>query len=311
MTLKKKPKAVCLGGGTGLPIVLRSLEGIARRVSIVNMVDDGRSTGLLRRRYGLPAIGDLRNSLVELAQEREFAQAFNFRFEYGPLAPHSAGNVLLAAYLILNSNNVMSMVECFSRVLKIDGKVVPACLEPIILAAETKYGKIVRGQVNVSHTRGIKRVWVEPAVKAAPEAVDEIEKADYIIIAPGSLYSSILAVLLTGEIGKKVLESRAKKIWIMNVANERNETFRYRARDYVAAIKEHFSDFYVDYLLFSKPPKKFTKPARLVKLDMEELKAVSRNLIISDFVDENEPEKHDFRKLRRALKKIIKAEGIN
>jgi len=311
VTLKRKPKVACLGGGTGLPVVLRSLEGIAQRVSIVNMVDDGRSTGLLRRRYGLPAIGDLRNSLVELARERELAQAFNFRFEYGPLAPHSAGNILLAAYLIQNNNNVMSMVDCFSRVLKTDGRVIPACQEPIILVGETKNGRKVRGQVNVSHTRGIKRVWIEPAVKATPEAIEAIEEADYIIIAPGSLYSSILAVLLTGEIGKRVLESKAKKIWIMNVANERNETFRYRARDYVAAIRGHFSDFYVDYLLFSKPPKKFTKLVRLVKLDIEELKTVSRKLIISDFVNEDEPEKHDDKKLRQALKKIFRLEGIS
>jgi uncharacterized cofD-like protein len=305
----RKPRVVALGGGTGLPIVLRALAGLAQRIAIVNMVDDGRSTGLLRRRYGLPAIGDLRNSLVELASEREFARSMNFRFEYGPLAPHPAGNVLLAAFLLQNGNDVERMIDCFSRVLKLDGMVIPACEHQIQLIGETRNGRIVRGQVNVSHTRGIQRVWVEPEVPATGAALEEIKKADYIVIAPGSLYSSILAVLVTGELGRSVFNSGAKKIWVMNVANERNETFRYRARDYVAALKNHFKDFYVDYLLFSRPPKKFTKPSRLVKLDIEDLKSVSRNLIIGDFVDEYEPEKHDYKKLRRIFKRIFRTEG--
>lgn len=305
MTSRKKAKIVSLGGGTGLPVVLKALENLGERIAVVNMVDDGRSSGILKKRYGIPPVGDLRNSLAAMARNRELAEVFNFRFEYGPLYPHPVGNIVLAAHFITSKGEINESVRFFSSLLRVDGKVFPACNEIVELVAETRNGRIVRGQVNVSHTRGIRKVWLEPQVDANREVIRELMSCDYIVIAPGSLYSSIIPVLITGEIGKCLTDSPAKKIWIFNVANERNETFMYGSKDYVEAMKRHVRGFHVDYLLFSRPPKKFTNPHRLVKLNMKELESVSRNVIIGDFVDGSDPHIHDYRKLRKVLKQII------
>ncbi|MCX7832307.1 MAG: YvcK family protein [Actinobacteria bacterium] len=309
--MPKRPKIVCLGGGTGLPIVLKSLEGFGERVAIVNMVDDGRSSGILRKRYGVPPVGDLRNSLIALATNKEIAEIFDFRFEKGPLSPHSVGNIVLAAHMLLKKSCIKDTLSFFSKLLDLEGKVIAACEEIVELVALTKRNELIKGQVNVSRTRGIRKVWLEPNVEASKEALQYIENADYLIIAPGSLYSSILPVLLTGSIGESFLNSRAVKIWVFNVANERNETFSYRSRDYVQAMRRHFEKFRVNYILFAKQPKKFTKPYRLVKLDINELEEVSDKVIIGDFVNDDEPNLHDFKKLREVWKKIILQEVGN
>lgn len=311
MILPKRPKIVCLGGGTGLPVVLKSLEGFGERVAIVNMVDNGRSSGILRKRYGIPPVGDLRNSLIALASNKEIAEIFDFRFEHGPLSPHSVGNILLSAYMLLKKSCIKETLSFFSKLLNIDGKVIAACEELVELMALTKRNELIKGQVSVSRTRGIKRVWLEPNVQASEAALHEIENADYLIISPGSLYSSILPVLLTGSIGESFLKSNAVKIWVFNVANERNETFSYSSRDYVQAMKRHFEKFRVNYILFAKRPKKFTKPYRLVKLDISELEKVSDKVIIGDFVKDDEPNLHDSKKLRKVWKKIILQEVGN
>lgn len=305
MTLQRKPKAVCIGGGTGLPVILKALESLCYRVAVVNMVDDGRSSGILRRKYRIPPVGDLRNSLVELAGEKELAEIFNYRFDHGPLYPHPVGNIVIAAYLVSRKEKVSKALKFFSDLLKIDGKVLPACDEIVELVALTKKNRVVRGQVNVSHTRGIQRVWLEPPVKASSEVLKEIETADYIVIAPGSLYSSILPVFMTGEIGERFKASKAKKIWVFNLANEKNETYMYRSRDYVKAMKMHVNGFKVDYVLVARQPKKFTKPYRLVKLNIKDFEEVSSFVWIDDFVNENEPFVHDHTKLKAVFKKII------
>lgn len=305
MTLEKKPKIVCLGGGTGLPVVLRSLAGLGERVAIVNMVDDGRSSGILRKRYKIPPVGDLRNSLIELATNRELADLLKFRFNYGPLSPHPVGNIMMAAYLLSNNNSLKKLVNFFSKTLSIDGKVLPMCDEVVELVGQTRKNNIVRGQVRVSRTRGIKKVWLEPQVEANREAVVELEKADYLVIAPGSLYSSILPVLITPGIKEKFLDSKAIKIWVFNVANEKNETFMYRAKDYIRAMKTHLGDFKVDFVLFSKAPKAFSKPYRLVKLDIKELEGIARQVIIEDLANEKEPGTHDALKLKVVFEQIF------
>lgn len=305
MTSQRKAKIVSLGGGTGLPIVLKALENLGERIAVVNMVDNGRSSGILKKRYGIPPVGDLRNSLAALARNKGLAEVFNFRFEHGPLYPHPVGNIILAAHFITSGRDISESVRFFSHLLRTDGKVLPACNEIVELVAETRNGRTVKGQVNVSHTRGIRRVWVEPEVEANSEVVKELMECDYIVIAPGSLYSSIISVLVTGKIGECFTRSPARKIWVFNVANERNETFMYSSKDYVEAMKRHVSGFQVDFLLFSTPPKKFTNPHRLVKLNMKELEGISRNVIIDDFVDSGDPNIHDHKKLRKVFKQII------
>lgn len=312
MISQKKPKVVCLGGGTGLPVVLNSLKNRAQLSAIVNMVDDGRSSGILRRRYSVPPVGDLRNSLVALAKNKKLARVMSYRFERGPLSPHPVGNIMLVSAVLLfrkeDNSGVQDAVNLFSELLEVEGKVIPVCSEQVELVGMTAKGRVVRGQVNVSHTRGIKKVWVEPELKAEKEAAEEVKKADFIIVCPGSLYSSILPVLITGGLYDVFKKSNAKKIWIMNLANERNETYRYSTDDYVKAFKRHFGDFRFDYVICQKPLKKFTEFKRLVKLNIEGLSEISDRIIIEDVADNKNPWIHDPKKLAKVLGRIISRE---
>lgn len=313
MISRKKPNVVCLGGGTGLPAVLSSLRGRTNLFAVVNMVDDGRSSGILRRRYSVPPVGDLRNSLVALSKNKKLSEIMSYRFERGPLAPHSVGNIMLVSSILMfqeqGKQGIRETVRLFSEFLSIEGKVIPSCEEQVELIGLTSKGKIVRGQVNVSHTRGIKKVWIEPQVEASPEAYEAIKLADYIVISPGSLYSSILPVLITGGIGELVKKSAAKKIWILNLTNERNETYRYTSDDYIRALKLHLGNIKIDYIICQQPSKKFTELKHLVKLNYEGLKQIAEEVIITDVADDGNPRIHDSLKLRKVFQRIFKKEG--
>jgi uncharacterized cofD-like protein len=313
VTSRKKPNIVCLGGGTGLPAVLISLKGRANLIAVVNMVDDGRSSGILRRRYSVPPVGDLRNSLIALSKNTKLSKIMGYRFEKGPLAPHSVGNIMLVSAITMfredGRQGIRETVKLFSELLDIEGKVIPSCEEQVELVGLTSKGRIVRGQVNVSHTRGISKVWIEPDVKASSEAYEAVKHADYIIICPGSLYSSILPVLMTGGLGEALKSSSSKKIWILNLTNERNETYRYTSDDYIRALKRHLGDINLDYVICQRPSKKFTELRHLVKLNYEGLHQIATEVIVSDVADEKNPRVHDPLKLRKVFSVILKKEG--
>ncbi len=311
MISTKKLNLVCIGGGTGLPVVLKAIEKLGKRTAIVNMVDDGRSTGILRRRYNLPSVGDLRNSLVALAKDKEVARILNYRFEYGPLAPHTAGNIMMAADLLSRNDGPEALresIKFLSRLLKVDGRVLPVADEPLDLVGETKKGNIVRGQIKVSHTRGIKRIWVEPEVNVSADVIRSLEEADFIIISPGSLYSSIIATLISGKLFQHVFSSKAKKIFIMNIMNERNETYRYKSSDYLRALELHFGNFRFDYIICALMLPNFANLKKFVKLQPEFVYKYTDNLIIEDVANIENPKIHDVRKLRKVIKDIIRTE---
>ncbi|HEV8585508.1 MAG TPA: uridine diphosphate-N-acetylglucosamine-binding protein YvcK [Methylomirabilota bacterium] len=269
--LRRNLQVVALGGGTGLPVVLRGLKaelfptGPAwvrtmdprRLTAIVTVADDGGSSGRLRRAYRIPAAGDVRNCLVALSDGNPvLARLFDFRFggEAEP-AGHSLGNLILTALSQLGGG-FDDAVEQGGRLLTIQGQVVPATVQQVTLRAEFADGTSVEGESRLAEARGrIRRIHLEPAgARALPQALAALDAADLIVIGPGSLYTSLLPVLLVREIADAIAHSRARVVLVVNLMTEPGETDRYTAVDHLDAIRAHVPDLRIhDALLNSTP----------------------------------------------------------
>ncbi len=238
-------RIVCIGGGTGLSVLLRGLKTYTDNLSaVVSVADDGGSSGRLRRDLGIIPPGDLRNCIAALADaEPLMTRLFQYRFPEGSgngLEGHSFGNLFLVAM----SDVAGSMEEAIHetvRVLAVRGKILPSTLENIRLAATTADGERIRGESSITEAgRRIAHLNLEPRHPAAyPETLNAIRNADLIVVGPGSLLTSVLPNLLVPDIRLAFQESDAMKLYISNVATQHGETDHFSVQDHVRVITEH------------------------------------------------------------------------
>ena len=211
-------RIVALGGGTGLPAVLRGLrplasdEDVSALTAVVTMTDDGGSSGRLRRTRGLPPPGDVRNCLVALAEEEDLlAGLFQHRYSGSEeLGGHTVGNLILAA-LAERSGSFLKAVETFSRVLRTAGRILPATEDDVVLEAELEDGSSLIGETQIASCgRTIRRVALRPrSVTPTPGVLESIRAADLIVLGPGSLFTSLLPNLVVDGVGRALRETRA------------------------------------------------------------------------------------------------------
>ncbi|MCA1319628.1 YvcK family protein [Bacillus tianshenii] len=256
MSRSKLPKIVILGGGTGLPVLLRGLKHYDVDITaIVTVADDGGSSGRLRDELHIPPPGDVRNVLAALSDVEPLVEdLFQHRFQAGNgLSGHSLGNLLLAAMTTITGDFVHAIRE-MSKVLNVRGKVLPAANQSVVLHAEMEDGTVISGESKIPYSgKKIKRVFLTPEnVEPLRESVEEIRKADLIIVGPGSLYTSILPNLLVPKIGEAVCESDAKKVYICNVMTQAGETLDYTASDHVKALYDHLGCPFIDTILVNE-----------------------------------------------------------
>lgn len=249
----RKPSIVVIGGGTGLSTLLRGLKKYPFDITaIVTVADDGGSSGRLRDDYDIPPPGDIRNVIAALSDTEPLVeQMFQYRFSQSKdLQGHSLGNLMLTALTDITGDFNHAIAE-ISKVLKVHGKVIPAANKKITLHAELTDGTFIEGESKIPNaTSPIKRVFLVPNdVKPLPEAVREIEKADFILIGPGSLYTSIIPNLLVKEIGDALVHAKGRKIYICNLMTQKGETIHYRAADHVQAIFDHVRKPCLDAIL--------------------------------------------------------------
>ncbi|GER65944.1 gluconeogenesis factor [Weizmannia acidilactici] len=248
-----KPKITIIGGGTGLPVLLRGLKKYPVEISaIVTVADDGGSSGRIRHEMDIPAPGDIRNVLAALSDvEPLLEKMFQHRFETGDeLSGHSLGNLIIAALTSITGDFVHAVKE-LSKVLNVRGKVLPSANQSVVLHAEMEDGSIVSGESKIPFSgKKIKRVFLTPEViKPLPETLEAIHEADLIVIGPGSLYTSILPNLMVPGLGEAVCNARAKKVYVCNLMTQAGETLHYTASDHVAAIHEHMGSACIDTIL--------------------------------------------------------------
>jgi uncharacterized cofD-like protein len=250
------PKIVVIGGGTGTFEILGGLKTYTSNLTaLVSMADDGGSTGVLRDEYGVLPPGDIRKCLIALARVPEMRDLFNYRYKDGSLAGHSFGNIFLSTVEKM-TGNFTEAIELADKVLNIAGRVLPVTLDNVALVIEEEGGRITRGQSKLNEDIVFEtqrpQIRLEPDAHITPESREAILQADLVVIAPGSLYGSLAAVLVVNGVAEALVESKAKKIYICNLVNEYGQTDGFKVHDYAAEIERFLHNrVTLDYVLYN------------------------------------------------------------
>jgi uncharacterized cofD-like protein len=314
---------VAAGGGTGLPRVLAGLAGgvEAERerpvdvTAIVTTADDGGSSGELRRAYGLPAPGDVRNCLVALSRgTNALAMAFQHRFAgEGGVAGHTVGNLVLAA-LAERLGDFGLAVEEAARMLGVRGRVVPGSVAPAELVAHLADGRLVRGESALARASSrIEQVRLAQPVDAPRAAVEAVLSADVVVLGPGSLYSSVIASVLARGLPEALRATAATRVLVVNLFTEPGETDGTSAADQLRALRRHLGDV-VDVALAHRGPlpsgmvaAQAARGASPVRLDRAALEGLGAVPVTADLLAGGDAARHDPAKLARALLSIARA----
>lgn len=245
--MAKKWNIVIIGGGHGQATICRGVKNIrnAEISAIVTVADDGGSTGRLRRQFHIPAMGDIRNVMIALAEsETMLSNLMDYRFEdptgaEKDVSGHNLGNLILTA-MTQQCGSFLEAVQTIGKVLRVKGEIIPATTQVISLYARMYDGVIVKGEANIPNiSNHIKEVFYNQEVKATPEAVRAIRKADLIIYGIGSVYTSILPNVIIPEIRAALEKTRAKRVYFCNAMTQPGETDGYSVEDHVQALKDH------------------------------------------------------------------------
>ena len=253
--LSKGPNIVAIGGGTGLSTLLKGLKSYSSNISaIVTVSDDGGSSGLLRKQLGVQPPGDIRNCLAALSNEEPIlTRLFQYRFSGGSgLEGHSFGNLFLSALTTI-TGSLEKAVQASSRVLSVQGQVIPATGIDVMLWAELENGEKIFGESLIGKSKKpISRIGCLPENPSAlPTALDAIKEADLIILGPGSLYTSLLPNLLVPEIVESLLRNDAPKIYISNLMTQPGETDGLDVYRHIKSIEKQLSNFGVNKRIFN------------------------------------------------------------
>ncbi len=299
------PRIVALGGGTGLPLLLRIFVALGYEPSaIVTMADDGGSSGRLRKELGIVPPGDVRNCLAALASEDEryFAEMMSYRFTAGEgLEGHALGNLIIAALCDMAGSFEQAVKE-LERHLDVKGRVLPSTFENIELHGLDRAGNLIQGQESLATSSiAIDEVYLTPRCpQANPEALKVLEEADYIFVSPGSLYTSIIPNLLVDGIAQAIRASKATVIYVCNVANMRGETTGFSSIDHVHALAAHGLKGRLDKVVLASDG---------IDSDCQSVAAILKSEgiepLIFELADDINPNRHSFEKLRSALGQVM------
>ena len=312
---------VTIGGGTGTYTVLTALKKYSpqplRLHAIVSMADDGGSTGILRDQYGVLPPGDIRQALVALAPGSLVSNLFNYRFETGSLQGHNCGNIVLAAMEKITGTFTLAVSEA-SRILDIQGEVIPVTLDNIRLHAELEDGIIIKGETNIDIPRTpfpakIKNIWLSPEAHINPRAQEIIRAADLIVIGPGDLYTSVLPNFMVQGVVRAINKSKATKVYISNLMTKHGETRGFRGENFAGKILEYLGSQGVDFMVFNnqRPSPTILKKYREEQAEFVEppyqLSVVGKRPVnvLADLLTDGDLIRHDESKLGALITSLI------
>jgi uncharacterized cofD-like protein len=309
------PRIVCIGGGTGMPTVLRGLKHhTANITAIVTVGDDGGSSGRLRREHGILPPGDFRNNIVALAEvEPLMSRLFQYRFGEGSaLGGHSFGNLFVLAMTGITGSFEHALRET-TRVLAVQGLILPSTLEDVEICAEFEDGSEVCGESRIPEIgKPVRRLYLRPQHPAAqPEAVSAILEADLIVLGPGSLYTSMVPNLLVEGIAKALIQSDGLKVYVCNVATQPGETDGYNVEAHVDALARHLPgqanplDVVIAPL---HPDAAATLEPGIALVKAGPLRLTHPRVVVEDVVRDDLPLRHDPDKLARVLMRVYEEE---
>ncbi len=313
---ERGPRIVVIGGGHGLSTLLRGLKQFtANLTAIVTVADDGGSSGRLRDSMGVLPPGDIRNCLAALSDDEDLiTQLFQYRFgsDGGTFDGHSFGNLFITALTELTGSFEEAVAES-GRVMGVSGQVLPSTLNDVQLVADKTLPMVagdvrVHGESRIPTVQGkVRRVWLEPNNPPGfPSAVRAILQADMIVIGPGSLYTSILPNLLVPDIAAALRATPAFRVFVCNVTTQPGETDGYSCTEHVSALHAHAGEDLFDMVLVNDriigelpPETQWVRPSA----ELEKLAPV----YATDVAAEDQPGKHDARKLSQILMDLLQA----
>ena len=255
---KKRYKVAVIGGGTGLPVILRGLKQLdADITAIITVADDGGSSGIIRDYINIVPPGDIRNCMAALSDVDDIVlDVFQYRFnsEDDFLAGHAIGNLLLAAIKEMRGS-MSEAIGVLSEYMRIKGSILPAAEEPLVLHARFEDGTVEDGESNIAkHRKKIEAIWLttherQPAIMASDKVVDAIMEADLIVLGPDSLYTSILPNLMIQEIGDAINQTPAEVVYVCNIMTQLGETENFTDAEHVEVLHQHLGRKFIDTVL--------------------------------------------------------------
>ncbi|KZL41526.1 gluconeogenesis factor YvcK family protein [Secundilactobacillus collinoides] len=300
---RRRPKIVVMGGGTGLPVILRNLKDQDVDITaVVTVADDGGSSGIIRNYVNVVPPGDIRNVMVALsALPKVDLDLFQYRFDSSDqfFAGHAIGNLVIAALSEMR-NGIFGAVQELSSIMKVEGHIYPAANEPLELNAEFSDGSTLTGESEITAAHKlIKHVWVTPSDKngqkpqAVKEVIDAIMTADQIVLGPGSLFTSILPNLMISNVGDALRRTPAEVIYICNIMTQKGETEKFTDADHVRVLNEHLQQNVINTVLVNtqKVPdeyidyQRWNEMSRQVNHDFKGLREQGCRVVSADFLE--------------------------
>lgn len=311
------PKILAIGGGTGLSTLLKGIKNYSSDITaIVTMADDGGGSGVLRRSFGMLPPGDVRNCLLALSDiEPEMNTLLSHRFEKGELKGQSFGNLFLLAMNEIYGS-FEEAVKMASSILRVKGTVMPITVNDVNIEAtyddkSKAFGESILPAEAIKDNKKIKRVELCPEdVEPLDGVITAINKADIILIGPGSLYTSIIPNLLVKGVTEAIISSSAKKIYVQNVMTQHGETDDMSVKDHVEAIFEHsdkiFDSIIINNKVLSEDLKKkyqeeYQEQIFLTDGDKKFLEEEAIDYIEGDCLDSGDYARHDSEKLSNMI----------
>lgn len=254
------PAFVALGGGHGLSATLSSLRLMSDRLTaVVTVADDGGSSGRLRDELGVLPPGDLRMALAALCDDSDWGRTWRDVLQHrfassGDLDRHAVGNLLIVALWELLGDTVEGL-DWVGRLLGARGRVLPMSAVPLEIEADVEDGAggtaVVRGQSAVAVTTSrITQVRLVPdAPPACEEAVAAVDDADWVVLGPGSWFTSVLPHLLVPELAAALHRTRARRVVVLNLSPDSGETAGMCAEEHLAVLHEHAPGLHVDAIV--------------------------------------------------------------
>lgn len=339
--LARGPRIVAVGGGTGLSTLLRGLkEHTSNLTAVVTVADDGGSSGILRTELGIPAVGDIRNCIVALADaEPLMGRLLQYRFPGpggapaggqavdgpppvpsrdpetipGGLAGHALGNLLLAALVSLEAGDFEEGIREMNRVLAVRGRVVPATSTVLTLCARLADGSELDGQSRIARAHRVEEVWITPRdVRPSEDALAALAEADIIVLGPGSLFTSLLPALLVPGIREAVAASPALVVFACNVATQEGETEGFDLADHLEVLARHGAAHLPDVVVANNrfdAARPAHWPAQPVRLRWPPAGTRVPRLVLDEVVDPENAHHHDPARLAAAVLRVWEREG--
>lgn len=314
---------VAFGGGHGLHASLRALRRLVddltvdELTAVVTVADNGGSSGRLRGQFGVLPPGDLRMALAALCGDDEWGTTWSNVLQHrfagdGDMNGHVVGNLLIVGLWEIMGDHVQAL-DRVGRLLGAKGRVLPMALTPMDITAEVR-GLVaddpdrlttVRGQVEVATTDGvITGIALDPADPAAcPEAVAAVEEADWVVLGPGSWFSSVIPHLMVPAMREALVRSDARVVVVLNLVEQAGETPGFGPADHLAVLAEHAPDLKVHTVLADRGS---------VGDDLLELQqmvaATGAELVVDDVAEHVGSARHDHALLAAAYARILEAQ---